>query len=145
MAFRLTMALAKKDLICELPFCYVLLEDNAYYPWVFLVPKKANAKNMLDLTTEERMTLMREIEIVEKAMNVLFKPTQLNVAMIGNKTPQLHVHIICRFLGDIYWPGTVWGGRGRPYLSTMKAQTIERIKKEIKNQCQALQYSFQQD
>ena len=144
MAFRLSMALAKKDFICELPFCYVLLEDNAYYPWVFLVPKKANAQNMLDLTTEERMTLMREMEIVEKAMNVLFKPTQLNVAMIGNITPQLHVHIICRFHGDIYWPGTVWGGRGRPYLSTMKAQTIEQIKKEIKNQCQTLQYSFQQ-
>ena len=139
MAFHLPMALAKKDLIYELPFCYVLLEDNADYPWVFLVPKK-DAKNMLELTTEERMTLMREIEIVEKTMDALYKPTQLNVAMIGNKTPQLHVHIICRFQGDMYWPGTVWGGRSRPYLSTMKAQTVERIRKEIQKQCQKLQY-----
>lgn len=139
MTFHLPMALAKKDLICELPFCYVLLEDNADYPWVFLVPKKT-AKNMLGLTREERMTLMREIEIVETALNSIYKPTQLNVAMIGNKTPQLHVHVICRFQGDMYWPGTVWGGRSRPYLSTLKAQTIERIKREIKKQCQELQY-----
>lgn len=139
MTFHLPMALAKKDFICELPFCYVLLEDNADYPWVFLVPKK-NAKNMLALTTEERITLMREIEIVEKTMDVIYKPTQMNVAMIGNKTPQLHVHIICRFQGDMYWPDTIWGKESRPYLSTLKAQTIERLKKEIKRQCQELQY-----
>lgn len=140
MTFHLPMALAKKDFICELPFCYVLLEDNADYPWVFLVPKKEHAKNMLALTTEERMVLMREMEIVETAMNNIYKPTQLNVAMIGNKTPQLHVHIICRFQGDKYWPNTIWGTDSRPYLSTIKLQTIERLKKEIKKQCQELQY-----
>ena len=86
---------------------------------------------MLDLTTEERLTLMREIEICERALANIYHPTQTNVAMIGNKTPQLHVHIICRFKGDLYWPDTVWGGKSRPYLTTMKYQTIDRIKKEI--------------
>ena len=101
----------------------------------------SNVCDKLNITREEAWALLNEYnkdefhlehgEIVEKTMDVIYKPTQMNVAMIGNKTPQLHVHIICRFQGDMYWPGTVWGGRSRPYLSTMKAQTIERLKKEI--------------
>jgi diadenosine tetraphosphate (Ap4A) HIT family hydrolase len=90
---------------------------------------------MCDLTTDERMTLMREIEICEKAMMHLFQPTQTNVAMIGNITPQLHVHIVCRFQGDLYWPDVIWGMRARPYLSTLKYQTIDRIKEEILASC----------
>jgi len=136
MTFKLVPALAKKEFVCDLPFCRVLLEDNADYPWIFLVPKKENVHNMLDLTTEERLVLMREIEIAEKAMNNLFHPTQTNVAMIGNRTPQLHVHIICRFKGDMYWPDTIWGTPARPYLATMKAQTVQQIKEEILSLCQ---------
>ena len=136
MAFQLHPALAKKEFICDLAFCRVLLEDNADYPWIFLVPRKNNVRNMLDLTTEERVTLMCEMEVAEKAMNNLFHPTQINVAMIGNKTPQLHVHIICRFRGDMYWPDTVWGTRSRPYLATIKAETVKKIKKEILSLCQ---------
>ncbi|MBQ7412864.1 MAG: HIT family protein [Alphaproteobacteria bacterium] len=137
MAFSLTTGLAQKEFICDLPFCRVLFEDNADYPWIFLVPRKENVRNMLDLTTEERLTLMREIEICERALANIYHPTQTNVAMIGNKTPQLHVHIICRFKGDLYWPDTVWGGKSRPYLTTIKYQTIDRIKKEILS-CQKL-------
>ena len=140
MTFNLVTGLAQKDFVCELPFCLVLFEDNADYPWVFLVPKKENTKNMLDLTSEERLTLMREIEIVERAMNEIYKPTQTNVAMIGNKTPQLHVHVICRFTGDPCWPNTVWSEKPHKYLDTIKEQTIEKIKKEIIKQCQELQY-----
>ena len=136
MSFRLAPGLDQKEFIYDLPFCRVLLEDNSDYPWIFLVPRKENVHNMLDLSTEERLTLMREMEIAEKAMNNIFHPTQTNIAMIGNKTPQLHVHIICRFKGDMYWPDTIWGMPGRPYLATMKAQTIQQIKKEILSLCQ---------
>ena len=94
MAFSLTTGLAQKEFICDLPFCRVLFEDNADYPWIFLVPRKENVRNMLD-------------------------------------------HIICRFKGDLYWPDTVWGGKSRPYLTTIKYQTIDRIKKEILS-CQKL-------
>ncbi len=136
MTFTLHPNLQQKDFICDLPFCRVLLEDNQNFPWIFLVPRKDGVRNMCDLSTEERLTLMREIELCEKVMIRLFHPTQTNVAMIGNMTPQLHVHIICRFQGDFCWPRTAWDIPGRPYLSTMKYQTIDRIKKEIEAQCQ---------
>ncbi len=129
--FELHPALQKKDFVCDLPFCTVLFEDNALCPWIFLVPRKEHVHNMLDLTTEERLNLMKEIEIAEKVMNKLFKPTQTNVAMIGNLTPQLHVHVICRYDSDPYWPGTVWNQPGKAYPATAKQEVINRIRKEF--------------
>lgn len=131
MSFILHPNLQKKAHVCELELCTVLFENNRDYPWIFLVPKKNNVRNMLDLTTQERLQLMREIEVCELAMMNLFNPTQTNVAMIGNVTPQLHVHIICRFEGDPCWPDTVWGIKGTPYTEEEKEQTIQTIKQEI--------------
>ncbi|HKQ11389.1 MAG TPA: HIT domain-containing protein, partial [Rhizomicrobium sp.] len=34
---------------------------------------------------------------------------KLNVGALGNKVPQLHVHLIGRRKGDPAWPGPVWG------------------------------------
>lgn len=131
MSFILHPNLQKKMPVCELDLCTVLFEDNKNYPWIFLVPKKNDVKNMLDLTTEERLQLMREIEIAELAMVNLFNPTQTNVAMIGNMTPQLHVHVICRFEGDKVWPGTVWSEKAEPYEVGEKQEIINQIKQEI--------------
>lgn len=131
MVFALHPNLQKKAYVCELDLCTVLFENNKNYPWIFLVPKKNDVRNMLDLTTEERLQLMREIEIAELAMVNLFNPTQTNVAMIGNMTPQLHVHIIARFEGDPAWPGTVWSEKAAPYDADEKERTINQIKLEI--------------
>jgi diadenosine tetraphosphate (Ap4A) HIT family hydrolase len=129
--FELVQGLASKDFIVDLRLCKVLFESNANYPWIFLVPKKENVKNMTFLNMEERMQLMREMALCEEVMIELFKPDQTNVAMIGNKTPQLHVHIIARKEDDPDWPGVVWDGHSKPYDKETKAKIIADIKKTI--------------
>ncbi len=131
MTFTLHPNLTKKDFVCDLDFCTVLFEDNKNYPWIFLVPRQENVKNMLDLPTPARLQLMREIERAESAMNKLFHPDQTNVAMIGNMTPQLHVHIICRFKTDPAWPGTVWSEQAVAYDPAEKQTIINQIKQEL--------------
>lgn len=123
--------LKSKEFICELPLCLVLMENNQEFPWIFLVPKKENIRNMADLTHNDRMTLMQEIELCEQAMIQLFNPDQTNVAMIGNVTPQLHVHIICRFRTDSYWPETIWGQKAQKMSSEEIIKRKLLIKKEI--------------
>lgn len=113
--------------IIDLPFCRVFLEDNSFFPWILLAPKKSFVKNMLGLTTEERLILMREIEICEKVMDSLFSPFQLNIAIIGNKRPQLHVHIIARYENDKCFPETVWGRASTPYKEKEKKEIIYQI------------------
>lgn len=142
MAFELVPGLAAKDYIMDLKLCRVLFEDNKYYPWIFLVPMKENTKNMTNLTMEERFQLMREIALAEKVMLKLFPCDQDNVAMIGNMTPQLHVHVVCRKKGDPDWPGTVWNSASAKYEPQRKAEIIEKIKQELTAEMQNPQYGI---
>lgn len=132
--FELVPGLAAKDFVVDMKLCRVLFEDNRHYPWIFLVPRREKVKNMTFLTMEERLQLMREIALCEEVMSELFKPAQTNVAMIGNKTPQLHVHVIARFEGDPDWPGTVWDGHSEPYEAEKKKAVINDIKRSINDQ-----------
>lgn len=140
MAFQLVAGLAAKDYVTDLKLCRVLFEDNKYYPWIFLVPKKENTKNMTNLTMEERLQLMREIALAESVMFKLFPCDQDNVAMIGNMTPQLHVHIVCRQKGDPEWPDTVWNRTTGKYEPALKAEIIAKIKAEFTAQAQDIKY-----
>lgn len=132
--FELHPALASKLYVGQLPFCTVLMEDASEFVWLFLVPRKENTLNMTNLSHEERIVLMSEIEKVENTLTRLFKPDQTNVAMIGNITPQLHIHIICRYKTDPAWPNTVWGKKFTPYPETKKTELIDLLRKEL--QCQ---------
>ncbi|MBP1532329.1 MAG: HIT family protein [Alphaproteobacteria bacterium] len=142
MAFELVSGLAAKDFVLDLKLCRVLFEDNKYYPWIFLVPMKENTKNMTNLTMEERFQLMREIALAEDVMMKLFPCDQDNVAMIGNMTPQLHVHIVCRKAGDPDWPGTVWNSTSGKYEAAEKSQIIAKIKQEFLSQMQNEKYGI---
>ena len=39
----------------------------------------------------------------------LFNGDKLNVAALGNVTPQLHIHHIVRYQSDAAWPAPIWG------------------------------------
>lgn len=144
MSFKLVPGLAAKDYVTDLDLCTVLFEDNAYYPWIFLVPKKENVKNMLNLNMEERLQLMREIALAEKVMAALFEHNQTNVAMIGNKTPQLHIHILCRKEGDPDWPGTVWNNSSKPYAPEEKERIIKLLRAAIEQEKHKPEYNQKQ-
>lgn len=142
MAFELVAGLAAKDYLLDLKLCRVLFEDNKYYPWIFLVPMKEGVKNMTYLSMDERMQLMREIALAESVMLKLFVCDQDNVAMIGNMTPQLHVHVVCRKKGDPDWPGTVWNSASAKYEPQEKAKIMTQIKQEFLAQMNDAQYQI---
>lgn len=133
MNFNLHPNFAKKIMLLDLPLCRVLMEDESNYPWLMLVPRRENISKMMDLSSVEQLQLMQELDLVQKAMWEEFKPTQLNVAAIGNKTPQLHVHVIARFDTDPAWPGTVWDHAVRAkYTDSQKQEIVARMAGAIK-------------
>lgn len=142
MSFSLVSGLAAKDYIMDLKLCTVLFEDNKYYPWIFLVPRREHVKNMTNLSFDDRMQLMREIALAEKVMLDLFPSDQDNVAMIGNMTPQLHVHVVCRKQGDPDWPSTVWNSYSEKYEPQEKQKIIAQIKNALEIEMQNKQYQI---
>lgn len=95
-------------IIGDLPLCRALLMNHRRFPWIILVPRVENAKEIVDLDAPRRGMLMEEIAQASEAMQRHFKPHKLNVAALGNMVPQLHIHLIARFEDDAAWPNPVW-------------------------------------
>src|ERR1700674_1394386 len=93
----------------DLPLSRVLLAKDANYPWLLLVPRRANAREIVDLEGADQAHLMSEIAPASRALKAVTTCDKLNVAAIGNVVPQLHVHIIARRRTDAAWPRPVWG------------------------------------
>jgi len=95
--------------IGDLPLSRVLVIDDANYPWLLLVPRRAGTNEIIDLDEVEQAQLMTEITRVARALKAITECDKLNVAALGNVVPQLHVHIIARRRNDPAWPRPVWG------------------------------------
>lgn len=96
-------------LIGDLGLCRVLLMDDARWPWLVLVPRRAGVRELFELGDADRTLLMREVAQVGQALIEFTGAHKLNVAALGNVVPQLHVHLVARRTDDVNWPNVVWG------------------------------------
>ncbi len=111
----------------DLALSRVLLMDDARFPWLILVPRRAEASEITDLAEADGIALWQEIRLAAGVMQALAKPDKINVGALGNVVGQLHVHVVGRFLSDPAWPGPVWGfGTRSPYPLHASAQLAER-------------------
>lgn len=120
--------------VCDWPLCQVRLQDDARFPWLILIPRRAGLHELEDLTAPERARLMDEVvragETVRMLGEAARRPVQkLNVAALGNVTAQLHVHVVGRRHDDGLWPDPVWGrGEARPYGAGALQAELSRIR-----------------
>jgi diadenosine tetraphosphate (Ap4A) HIT family hydrolase len=116
----------------DLPLSRVLLMDDARFPWLLLVPRRAGRVELDDLPRAERITLLDEIDLATRALRALVAPDKLNVATLGNVVAQLHVHVIARFRADAAWPRPVWGvGERVPYAPVEATKRIARLRDHL--------------
>ena len=105
---------ATSRLLGDLALCQARLQADARYAWIVLLPRVEDARELEDLTPDQRRRLMDEILLAGDAARAigaaLGRPVaKLNVGQLGNVTPQLHVHVVGRRPDDAAWPGPVWG------------------------------------
>jgi diadenosine tetraphosphate (Ap4A) HIT family hydrolase len=113
----------------ELGLCKVLLMDDARFPWVVLVPKRADLVEIIDLGSADLVRLIEEIATASGVLEAATSPHKLNVAALGNVVRQLHVHIIARFENDAVWPAPVWGkGEREPYAPVKRAEFAGKLR-----------------
>ena len=93
----------------DLPLCRVLLAKDSQYPWLILVPRVANLREIHHLAPEQQQQLMQESCAVASLMEQALNPDKINIGALGNLVPQLHVHHVARFTTDKAWPGPIWG------------------------------------
>jgi diadenosine tetraphosphate (Ap4A) HIT family hydrolase len=116
----------------DLPLSRVLIINDANYPWLLLVPRRAGAVELVDLDEVARAQLMTEIALASGALKEVTECDKLNVAALGNAVPQLHVHVIARRKTDKAWPKPVWGAvPAIPHDSKELDRFMDAMKKKL--------------
>ncbi|MDR7193805.1 HIT family protein [Luteimonas terrae] len=114
--------------LATLRLCELRLMDDANYPWLVLVPRIANARELIDLDADQRRQLTDEIDIAARLLRTVCQPYKLNIAALGNMVEQLHVHVIGREQDDPAWPAPVWGRvAARPYSPEQLVARVSQL------------------
>lgn len=129
MIFKLEPQLAADTfLVGDLPLCQMLLMNDARYPWVILVPRRAAITEVYQLPMQEQQLLWQESALVAEKLMILTQADKMNLAALGNVVSQLHLHHVARFKTDFAWPKPVWGqGNAQPYTAVEKQQVLRSL------------------
>jgi diadenosine tetraphosphate (Ap4A) HIT family hydrolase len=128
MPFQLDLRLAEDTIFLgKLALCELRLMNDSRWPWLVLLPVRAGAVEVHDLSETDQALLAKETALAAKLLKSLTNCEKINSATLGNIVRQLHVHVIARSENDPNWPGPVWGfGKREPYadeaLETRTAQ-----------------------
>ncbi|SDH71150.1 Diadenosine tetraphosphate (Ap4A) hydrolase [Vibrio xiamenensis] len=138
MSFELHPQLAfDTSVIGHFPLCIALLHKDNSVPWVILVPKKADLKELHHLPMQEQQQFLLESQAVSQALEATFAPDKLNLGALGNMVPQLHIHHIARFKNDIAWPGPLWGNTAGSFREPSVQQAlVEQIRQALADNAQ---------
>jgi diadenosine tetraphosphate (Ap4A) HIT family hydrolase len=120
----------------QLRLSMVLLMNDSTIPWLILVPMRNGIMEIHELSADDRAVLIEELSMVSEAIQEIFKPDKINIGMLGNIVPQLHIHVIGRFSNDRAWPGPVWGTPlGSPYAIEQADHVSAKIKQLLQKGC----------
>jgi diadenosine tetraphosphate (Ap4A) HIT family hydrolase len=133
-AFTLHPALATDTLaVASLPVSELLLMNDARFPWCILVPRFPALTELHHVPAAARLPLFEEVDRLSRCLLTLPAVTKINVGALGNRVPQLHVHVVGRHPADAAWPGPVWGaGTAEAYTTAAAGRMLEVIRSGIR-------------
>jgi diadenosine tetraphosphate (Ap4A) HIT family hydrolase len=94
--------------------CRVIDVGDAAYPGYCRAIWNEHVREMSDLVSARRDSLMHVVYAVEQSLRALLQPDKINLVSLGNQVPHLHWHIIPRFSDDPHFPDAIWAARRRP-------------------------------
>ena len=100
-----------KNIIYENEDFYVEIEESEI-PWLKVFPKESY-KELSDMSKILKIELFEIYDIIEKEMIEYYQPEKINMASFGNMLPQVHLHVMCRYKEDSYFPNPMWGEKLR--------------------------------
>ena len=135
MPFKLHSDLVRDSHPLDVPWlelCEARIVDDSAYPWFLLVPQVEGARDTIDLSPIDHAKMWEESCRFSTAIMAAFSGHKLNVAALGNMTPQLHLHHVVRFTSDPAWPGPIWGVQpmtpyGEGELEAVREKLLEHL------------------
>ncbi len=110
------------EFLIDLKLCQVRLMKDGELDWFMLVPRVKGVTEIIELSKEQQVTLMKEIDLCSRLLKEEHPESKINIGSLGNVVSDLHVHIIARYEGDRAWPGTIWGTKANAPFKSERTQ-----------------------
>jgi diadenosine tetraphosphate (Ap4A) HIT family hydrolase len=112
--------------------CDLLLMNDNRWPWLILVPRIVDAKEIHQVNNQDQLSLLHETVLVSSILSDIYGCEKINTGALGNIVRQLHVHVVGRNPEDANWPGPVWGyGERQPYQQERQVRLMNDIRKRL--------------
>ena len=92
--------------IGELPMSKVILFREQSHRGRVIVACKKHVDDITQLTREERIQFMEDVNHTAEILHELFHPDKINFGAYGDKMHHLHVHLVPKYKDDDF----EWGG-----------------------------------
>lgn len=96
------------NFVIELSTGIVCLGDNQRFPGYTYFVSKTHVHELHELPRFTERKFLCEMALVEEAVSRVFKSDKMNIEILGNGDPHLHVHLIPRHNGDLTEKGPIW-------------------------------------
>jgi diadenosine tetraphosphate (Ap4A) HIT family hydrolase len=124
---------ADTAVVGDLVLTRVLLMNDSRFPWLILVPRRANIVELFELSDADQAALGAEISRASRMLKAMVAADKINLGALGNLVPQLHVHVVARKRNDLAWPGPVWGhGNPKPYTAAARETRLLELATALK-------------
>jgi diadenosine tetraphosphate (Ap4A) HIT family hydrolase len=100
-----------EDIVYENVNFFITVEKSEI-PWL-KIEAKGKYKELSDMPEDLRLELYKLSNTIEIEMRNYFNPDKMNIASFGNMYPQVHMHIMCRYETDSFFPNPMWGNKER--------------------------------
>lgn len=100
--------------IKEFPLSTLILNDDQTLEGYCVLESKRHITEVYELGAEDQQTLMAELAQCAKALKRAFHADKINYALLGNKVPHMHWHLIPRMMTDPFWPESAWSRPHEP-------------------------------
>ena len=91
--------------IGELPMSKVILFKEQSHRGRCIVACKRHVDDITDLTKEERIQFIEDVNHVAEILHELFHPDKLNFGAYGDTMHHLHVHLVPKYKDGFEWGG----------------------------------------
>jgi len=81
-------------LVTNLKLCTIRLNDNSKFPWLILIPRRKNIKDMTELNSKDQILLMKEIIYVSKIVKKLLRTLNLPLNFVKKKSQNKVIQLI---------------------------------------------------
>src|ERR1700735_2334290 len=86
--------------VASLVLCEVRVMNDARFPWLVLIPRRAGLGEIADLAEDEQAALWQEVNRAAVVLRAAAPCDKLNLGALGNVVRQLHIHVVARCEGD---------------------------------------------